>query len=51
MQHATEQRNFGALTYKIKYKWKKADQESRTEVGRRAKTAPYVRLKVYEQHG
>jgi len=50
MQHATEERNFGTLTYNIKCKWKK-QAKSRTEVGRRAKMTLYVGLKVYEQHG
>jgi len=34
VKNATEQRNLGTLAYKIKCKWEKAGEESRTEVGR-----------------
>jgi len=33
MQHATEQRNFGALTNKIKYKWKKLTKRAELRLG------------------
>ena len=33
MQHATEQRNFGALTYNIKYKWKKQAKRAEVRLG------------------
>jgi len=48
VKNATEQRNLDTLAYKIKCKWEKPGEESRTEVGRRARMRLCVVLKGYK---
>lgn len=47
----TQQRNLGTVAYNIECKWEKPGQESRSEVGRRARITLYAVVKGYDHHG